>query len=69
MDEKIKGVKKMPYKGKGHGPRIKDKLRKMIRWPGAPKSGTFSGGHGISAGSQVSTLPYKKKPARKGRPN
>ena len=59
----------MAYKGKGHGKRIKDKLRKMIKWPSAPKSGTFSGGHGISAQSQVGTKPYKKKPKRRGRPD
>ena len=49
--------------------RIKDKIRKLIRWPSSPESGTFSGGHGISAGSQVGSVPYKKKPARKGRPD
>jgi len=59
----------MAYKGKGHGARIKDKLRKMVKWPKGSKSGTFSGGHGISAGSQVDTKAYKKKPKRKGRPD
>ena len=57
----------VPYKKKPN--RIKDKLRKMWRMPGAQKAGTLSGGHGATAGSQGDTVPYKKKPPRKGRPD
>jgi hypothetical protein len=64
----------MAYKGKGHGARIKDKVRKMIKWPAGSQSGTF-GSAGTGHGGTTSNIgtdntgPYKKKPARKGRPD
>ena len=60
----------MPYKGAGHGTRIRDKLRKIIIWPSGSPSGTF-GAAGTGHGSTTSpiggddTKPYKKKPTRK----
>jgi len=64
----------MAYKGKGAGKRIKDKLRKMVKWPKGSKSGTF-GAAGTGHGGTTSpigtddTKAYKKKPKRKGRPD
>lgn len=64
----------MAYKGKGAGARIKDKLRKMAKWPKGSQSGTF-GAAGTGHGSTTSnignddTKAYKKKPPRKGRPD
>jgi hypothetical protein len=49
--------------------RVKDKIRKIWRKPPGASSGTLSGGHGISAQSQVGEVPYKKKPKRRGRPD
>ena len=60
----------VPYK-KMPG-RVKDKLRKMWRKPGASKSGWTVGtfGSAIAAkASQTSDVPYKPKPPRKGRPD
>ena len=61
-----------PYKPKP--PRAKDKVRKQWQNPAASGSETF-GAAGTGHGSTTSplgadgTVPYKKKPARKGRPD
>jgi len=57
----------VPYKPKP--PRVKDKVRGKWSPPPAKDSGTLSGGHGTTAGSQGDTVPYKPKPPRKGRPD
>ncbi len=51
--------------------RVKDKVRKPTVWPAGGKSGTFDGGHGGTTSPLAvdDTKPYKKKPARKGRPD
>jgi hypothetical protein len=55
--------------------RIADKLRKMIKWPaGSSTLGPFGSGGTDSTGTTSplgadSAVPYKKKPARKGRPD
>jgi len=64
----------MAYKGKGAGKRVKDKLRKMIKWPKGSGSVTFGSGgtgHGSTTSDMGSddTKAYKKKPPRKGRPD
>jgi hypothetical protein len=56
-----------PYKPKPG--RVKDKVRKAPSKPAIEGSGTFSGGGGFSAQSQVGEVPYKPKPPRKGRPD
>ena len=57
----------MAYKGKGHGPRIKDKPRKRVAWPAGSKSGTFPGGHGGTTTTLAvdDTVPAKKKKKKK----
>ena len=51
--------------------RIKDKLRKIWKKPSGGGSGTFPGGHGGTTTTLAvdDTVAYKKKPARKGRPD
>ena len=61
----------VPYKGKPG--RVKDKVRKAPKMPSSSKSGTLgTDGHGGSATGATpndDTVPYKKKPPRKGRPD
>ncbi len=55
--------------------RVKDKVRKPTIWPkGSDKQGPFGSAGGGSTGTTSplgadDALPYKKKPARKGRPD
>jgi hypothetical protein len=69
---KYRSKKMSDYKSKPA--RIKDKVRKMIKWPGGSKTGTFGSagtGHGGTTSNigTDNTKPFKKKPPRKGRPD
>ena len=51
--------------------RIKDMVRRIWKKPSGGGSGTFPGGHGGTTTTLAvdDTVAYKKKPARKGRPD
>ena len=55
----------VPYKKKPN--RMMDKLRKMWIAPGSKGRTTIAGT--ADAPPATDTVPYKKKPARKGRPD